>query len=78
MTPDIKAYKRNPDPLTTEAATFISDGPDGLEAFRVSSFLNTGKTNIFYVVFTDQGNEALPFTEDIFFELLGSAQRVVM
>ncbi len=56
---------------------FTASGDMGDEAFRVSSFLTTGKEKLLYLVFADKGAEAVAYSSFDFFNLLGSSMRVI-
>jgi hypothetical protein len=48
----------------------VSEGPDGFEYYRVSSIVKTENTGkLFYLVFADEGAEAV-LTSEEFFDLL--------
>ncbi|KAF9000800.1 hypothetical protein BDZ89DRAFT_1170251 [Hymenopellis radicata] len=72
---EVAFYKTNPGPLSE--LTFTTSGEMGDEAFRVSSFLTIGTEKIFYLVFADEGAEAVAYSSSDFFTLLESSQRVI-
>ncbi|KAF9000808.1 hypothetical protein BDZ89DRAFT_694084 [Hymenopellis radicata] len=72
---EVAFYKTNPGPLSE--LTFTTSGEMGDEAFRVSSFLTIGTEKIFYLVFADEGAEAVGYSNSDFFTLLGSSKRVI-
>ncbi len=49
----------------------------GDEAFRVSCFLTVEDDKIFYLVFADEGAEAVSYSSSAFFTLLEASQRVI-
>jgi hypothetical protein len=73
---ELAAYKCNPDQLP--AIYFLSSATPGEEeAFRLSSILLWKKEKFYYVVFADEGPEAVCHTADAFFELLSTSYRLV-
>ena len=75
-TTDISKYRRNTDLLTKH--TFVTSAPDGSEkAFRVSTVL-TGGEKLVYVVFADDGPEAVSYSLKDFFDLLSTSKRAVL
>ncbi|KAJ7888780.1 hypothetical protein B0H13DRAFT_2341841 [Mycena leptocephala] len=73
---EVSAYRRNPDRLPDY--TFGSTNSEGVEAFRVASILSSGrKENLYYLVFSDEGPEAVARSTDDFFTLLASSERVL-
>ncbi|KAJ6537264.1 hypothetical protein DFH09DRAFT_1324368 [Mycena vulgaris] len=64
---DIAAYRQNP--ATLPIHTSVSSTSDGTEAFTVSSILTRGlneEKNLLYVVFADEGAEAVAYWMDHF------------
>jgi hypothetical protein len=58
--------------------TFVSTNSEGVEAFRVASILSSGrKEKLYYLVFSDEGPEAVAHSTDDFFALLASSERVL-
>ncbi|KAJ7212283.1 hypothetical protein GGX14DRAFT_564755 [Mycena pura] len=74
---DIARYRRDLGPLTKH--TFVMSGPDGSEkAFRVSAMLLTGGEKMVYVVFADDGPQAVSYSLTDFFDLLSTSERAVV
>ncbi|KAJ7780665.1 hypothetical protein DFH07DRAFT_793094 [Mycena maculata] len=68
----VAGYQRNPDCLPGHV--FVSESSEGVEAFRVSSILTTeNKKTLFYLVFADEGPEAVCHTSEDFFVLLSTS-----
>ncbi|KAJ6529118.1 hypothetical protein DFH09DRAFT_1185228 [Mycena vulgaris] len=66
----IAEYRRNPDRLPEEK--FVSESPEGLEAFKVSSILSTeNQDNFFYLV-------CFYHSSDNFFALLSTSARLLL
>ncbi|KAJ7929803.1 hypothetical protein B0H13DRAFT_1859285 [Mycena leptocephala] len=73
---EVSAYRRNPDRLPDY--TFVSTNSEGVEAFRVASILSSSrKEELYYLVFSDEGPEAVAHSTDDFFTLLASSERVL-
>jgi hypothetical protein len=73
---EVSGYRRNPDHLPD--STFVSTNLEGVEAFRVASILSSGrKEKLYYLVFSDEGPEAVAHSTDDFFALLASSERVL-
>ncbi|KAJ6494912.1 hypothetical protein DFH09DRAFT_1206226 [Mycena vulgaris] len=73
----IAEYRRNPDRLPEEA--FVSESPEGLEAFRVSSILSTeNQDKLFYLVFANEGPETVYHSSDDFFALISTSARLLL
>ena len=69
-------YEEQPELLQKE--TFVSFDVDGTkcEVYRVSAFLTTDREKIYYLVFADEGAEAVAWSSYDFFDLLLKSQRV--
>ncbi|KAK7039356.1 hypothetical protein R3P38DRAFT_2899081 [Favolaschia claudopus] len=74
---DIRGYKQDPDRLL--GLTFISrseDGDEELEAFQLAARYLSKQKTVFYVVFADDGPEAVYYGEKEFYEMLETAALV--
>jgi hypothetical protein len=69
-------YQRRPEPLQRE--TFVSFNEAEYEVFRIPAFITADQERIFYVVFADEGPEAVAFTHVNLFDLLRTSERVLM
>ena len=55
--------------------TFNEDEAE-YEAFRIPMFITAGQERIFYVVYADEGTEAVGFTSILLFDLLRTSKLV--
>jgi hypothetical protein len=74
---DLIQYQRHPELLQTE--TFVSFGEDEAEyeAFRIPAFITANQEKIFYVVYADEGPEAVSCSSINLFDLLRTSERVL-
>ena len=74
---DLIQYQRRPELL--QRATFVSFNEDEAEyeVFRIPAFITAGQERIFYVVFADEGPEAVAFTSVDLFDLLRTSERIL-
>jgi hypothetical protein len=73
---DLTHYQRRPELLQRE--TFVSfDEDQGYNVFRIPAFITAGQERIFYVVYADEGPEALACTSIDLFDLLRTSERVM-
>lgn len=74
---EVVRYKQHPEQLQKE--TFVSvNADDGqLEFFRVSAFLTLDGDKIFYLIYADEGAEAVAWSNNDFLNLLCTSQRVL-
>ena len=58
--------------------TFVSfDEDEGYEVIRIPAFITAGRETIFYVVYADEGLEAVACTSNNLFDLLRTSERVL-
>ena len=70
---EVNGYRHNPDLIHN--FTFVSaTAKDGTEAFQVSAILAIAKEKLFYLVFADEGPEAVSYSYKDFFELLATSE----
>jgi len=69
-------YQRNPELLQRDTFVSFNEDEAEYEAFRVSAFF-TADERIFYVVYADEGPEALACTSIDLFDLLRTSERVL-
>ena len=67
-------YQRRPELLQRE--TFVSFNED--EVFRIPVFITAGQERIFYVVYADEGPEAVACTSVDLFDLLRTSERILI
>ena len=69
---ELSKYQHRPELLQGE--TFVSNEDE--EAFRIPMFITAGQERIFYVVYADEGPEAVAFTSIHLFDLLRRSELV--
>ncbi|KAH9970524.1 hypothetical protein BGW80DRAFT_1329785 [Lactifluus volemus] len=74
---DLIQYRRRPELLQRETFVSFNEDEAEYEAFRIPAFLTANQQKIFYVVYADEGPEAVAFSSINLFDLLRTSQRVM-
>jgi hypothetical protein len=74
---ELTKYQRRPELLQKETFVSFNDDEAEHEAFRIPMFITAGQERIFYVVYADEGPEAVAFTSSNLFDLLRISERVL-
>ena len=71
-------YQHRPELLQKETFVAIDEEKEEpeYEAYRIPMFIVSGQERIFYVVYADEGSEAVAFTSDNLLDLLRRSKRV--
>ena len=67
---ELSEYQHRPDLLQRETFVSFNEDKAEYEAFRIPMFITAGQERIFYVVYADEGPEAVAFTSVHLFDLL--------
>ena len=70
-------YQRRPELLQGETFMSSSEDEEEYQVFRVPAFITASQDKIFYVVYADEGPEAVACTSDELFDLLRTSERVL-
>jgi hypothetical protein len=76
---DLIQYQRRPELLQRDTFVSFNKDEEELEVFRVAAFITgADQERIFYVVYADEGPEAVPWTSINLFDLLRTAERILI
>lgn len=70
-------YQRRPELLQRETFVSFNEDEAEYEAFRIPAFITANQQRIFYVVYADEGPEAVACTSINLFDLLRTSERVL-
>ena len=73
---ELSKYQHRPELLQRETFVSFNEDKEEYEAFRIPMFITSGQERIFYVVYADEGPEAVAFTSIHLFELLRTSKLV--
>ena len=73
---ELTEYQHHPELLQKETFVYFNEDQAEYEAFRIPMFITSGQERIFYVVYADEGPEAVTFTSIHMFDLLRTSKRV--
>jgi hypothetical protein len=73
---ELTEYQHRPELLQKETFVSFNEDQAEYEAFRIPMFITSGEERIFYVVYADEGPEAVAFTSINLFDLLRTSKRV--
>jgi hypothetical protein len=75
---ELTKYQHRPELLQKETFVSFNEDEAEYEAFRIPIFITAGEERIFYVVYANEGPEAVAFTTSInLFDLLRTSKRVL-
>jgi hypothetical protein len=74
---DLNYYQRRPELVQTETFVSFDEDQAEYEVFRIPAFITAGQEKISYVVYADEGPEALACTFVDLIDLLRTSERVV-
>ena len=74
---ELTNYQHRPELLQRETFVSFDDDEAEYETFRIPMFITAGQERFFYVVYADEGPEAVAFTSIDFFDLLRTSKRVL-
>ena len=74
---ELVQYQRRPELLERETFVSFNEDEGEYQVFRVPAFLTAGQERIFYVVYADEGPEAVACTDVDLFDLLRTSERVL-
>ena len=73
---ELSEYQRRPELLQKETFVFFKENKAEHETFRIPMFITAGQDRIFYVVYGDEGPEAVAFSSIDLFDLLRTSELV--
>jgi hypothetical protein len=73
---ELSKYQHRPELLQRETFVFFNEDKAEYEAFRIPMFITAGQERIFYVVYADEGPEAVALTNIHLFDLLRTSKLV--
>ena len=74
---ELNNYHHHPELLYKETFVSFNNDEAEYEAFRIPMFITAGQERIFYVVYADEGPEAVAFTSSNLYDLLRTSKRVL-
>ena len=74
---ELNKYHHHPELLHKETFVSFNNDEAEYEAFRIPMFITAGQERIFYVVYADEGPEAVAFTSSNLYDLLRTSKRVL-
>ena len=73
---ELMEYQHRPELLQRETFVSFNEDQDEYGFFRIPMFITPGQERTFYVVYADEGPEAVAFTSIDLFDLLRTSKRV--
>lgn len=74
---ELTQYQHHPELLQTETFASFDEDEAEHEIFRIPAFVTADQERIFYVMYADEGPEAVACTSIDLFDLLRTSQRVL-
>jgi hypothetical protein len=74
---ELSHYQRHPELLQKDTFVSFNEDQEEYDVFCIPAFITTGQERIFYVVYADEGPEALACTSVDLFDLLRTSERVI-